>query len=321
MNILIDALSMSFKFDNVYKLMSDLHLVDVVRQPMRTRYYSNGEYYEGILIAYNMDEHGYITDTFLDVSGKGCRTIEILNPAFKWRDFFLDYDEDIRNKTVHISRIDIACDVMDKSLNIDIIREYAMDELYVCRSKVLPDVRYKRTEEVYFGSPRSDRLLRIYNKALERGLPDTDWIRLEFQLRNDNATSFYLNWCHLSDIGKLYSGMMLDYLRFVDPGDKDIEQIKKNCNQHRLETVWWWRDFLSAAERIPQLYLPDPEFTILNLERYLEKQTYSSLKAYLIAHDGDITKLMEGVDEKKLNHKQRVLLQQLGKIEKHEYEQ
>ena len=305
---------MTWKYDNVGDLYDILGLHNVSMQPKRTRYYSNGEYYDGILIAYNMDENYQVTDTFLDVSGKGCRTIEQLNPGFNWFVFLNRYDAGIRDRSVHVSRIDIACDVLDGSVTIEQVQKHTRAELYVCKSKVLPDVRYMRSMEVYFGSPKSDRLLRIYDKALEQGIPDTNWLRLEFQLRNDNATSWYLNWCQHKDVGKLYSGVMLDFLRFVSPlKGTSIKDVKADRHQGRLPTAPWWERFIGDVERIPQLYLPGEEYTLVHLERYLEKQSYSSLKTYIIAHDRDISKLLDGIKHCTLNAKQRLLLANLYK--------
>ena len=310
--IIIDALTITFKFDNVFELCRDLSLTDVEMQPSRTRYYNDGQYYSGIKIFWNTDENGNIIDTMLDLSGTGCRTVEQLNPGFDWFGFLHKYDAGIRNREVHISRIDIACDVDDGSIPIGLVQKHSRAELYVCKSKILPDVRYMRTEEVYFGSPRSDRLLRIYNKALEMGLPDTDWVRFEFQLRNDNAVSFYLNWCKYRDIGKLYAGVMVDFLRFVQPPKgTSIKDIKQNNHQGRLPTAKWWSDFIGDAQRIPQLYLPGYDYTLAHLEHYLEKQTYSSLKAYIIAHDGDVGKLVDGIEKCELNAKQKLMLDEL----------
>lgn len=312
MNILIDALTITFKYDNIGNLMEQLGLTDVDMLPSRTRYYNDGQYYSGIKIFWNVDQNYQVTDTMLDLSGTGCRTVEQLNPGFDWFAFLNGYDLQIRNREVHISRIDIACDVDDGSISIDLVQKYSRAELYVCKSKVLPDVRYMRTEEVYFGSPRSDRLLRIYNKALEQGIPDTDWVRFEFQLRNDNAVSFYLNWCNHSDVGKLYAGVMVDFLRFVEPPRGcSIKEIKENRNQGRLPTAKWWQRFIGDAERIPQLYLPGYDYTLDKLERYLERQTYSSLKAYIIAHDGDVGKLLDGISKCELNAKQKLMLDEL----------
>lgn len=310
--IIIDALTITFKFDNIANLLEDLNLFDVEMQPSRTKYYSDGQYYSGIKIFWNMDDHYQVTDTMLDLSGTGCRTVEQLNPSFDWFAFLHKYDNQIRNREVHISRIDIACDVDDGSIPIDLVQKYSRAELYVCKSKVLPDVRYMRTEEVYFGSPRSDRLLRIYNKALEMCLEGVDWTRFEFQLRNDNAVSFYLNWCNNRDIGSLYAGVMIDFLRFVQPPKgASIKEIKQNRHQGRLPTAKWWEDFIGTAKRIPQLYLPGYDYTLAHLEHYLEKQSYSSLKAYMIAHDGDLTKLIDGISKCELNAKQKLMLSEL----------
>lgn len=312
MKILIDNLSISFKYDNVGNLYEQLGLQDVNMQPKKTRFFDCGEYFDGVLIAYNQDENYEITGTFLDISGKGCRTIEQLNPGFDWFAFLNRYDSQIRDKTAHISRIDIACDVDDGSLTIGQIQKYSRAELYVCRSKCLPDVRYMRTMEVYFGSPKSDRLLRIYDKALEQGIPDTDWLRLEFQFRNDNATSWYLNWCEHRDIGELYTGVMKDYLRFVSPPrGTSIKTIKQHSNQHRLPTVTWWERFIGEAERIPQLYLPGQQYTLERVTNYLTKYSGSSLKTYMIAHGGDLTDLLEAVKHCKLNNKQKLMLAEL----------
>ncbi len=310
--ILIDSLSITWKYDNVGELYELLGLQDAEMQPKKTRWYDGGEYIDGVLIAYNFNDEREISDTFLNISGKGCRTVEQLNPGFDWFEFLYRYDSQIRDKKAHISRIDIACDVDDGSITYNMIYKYSKSQLYVSRAKELPDLREMRTEVVYYGSEKSNRLLRIYNKALEQGIPDTDWMRFEFQFRNDSATSWYLNWCEHRDIGKLYAGVMIDFLRFVSPPrGTSIKTIKQHSNQHRLPTVTWWSDFIGAAERIPQLYLPGQDYTLDRLEHYLEHNVASSLKAYMIAHDGDIGKLLDAVKHCKLNAKQKLMLAEL----------
>ena len=65
------------------------------------------------------------------------------------------------------------------------------------------------------------------------------------------------------------------------------------------------------AERSPQLYLPGNVYTLQKLEHFLEKQTYSSLKTYAIAHDGDLTQLIDGISHARLNQKQQQILNDL----------
>jgi len=318
--ILIDTLTMTWKYDILSDLIEQLNLQNVPWQPSRLRHFDGGQYFDGVVMGWNMDAYGVITDTFLDLSGKGCRTVEQLNPGFDWKSFLMQFYDKVISKDCHIARIDIAGDDEEEEiLDIDTIRNFAMNDCFVCKSKVVPEVRYRRTEEVYFGSPKSDRLLRIYNKALEQGIPDTHWIRVEFQLRNDNATSFFLNWKNRT-IGEVYSGMLIDYLRFLDPEEKDIDSVKRNYHANRCDTVYWWKAFTSSAEPISQLYLAGEEYTLGKLEIYLARQTYSSLKAYLIAHGGDITGLLEGVKHKELNPKQKQMLAMLPEIKKEDYE-
>ncbi len=317
MRIIIDTITMTWKYDNYCNLFERLGLTETVTQPMRTKYYNFGEFYDGILIAGNRDESFEVTETYLSISGRGCRTVEELNEGFDWFEFLHYYHNDIVSKRCHIARLDVALDLTDDDLDIYGITmkrlyKYTLNELYVCKSKVLPQVVMLRQETIYFGSSKSDRILRIYNKALEQGIPDTYWLRFEFQLRNDCATSFYLNWINYSDIGTLYRGVLADFLRFVAvPKGMNIKNVKENRNQGRLPTTPWWDKLTGDVQKISQLYLPAERYTLANLERYLEKQTYSSLKAYVIAHDGDISKLAEGIKHAKLNNRQRVLLSEL----------
>lgn len=319
-NVLIDTLSMTWKYDNVYQVIQDLGLASVPWQPMRLRRYSSGQYFQGVVLGWNTDEWGNILDTFLDLSGKGCRTVEQFSPGFDWKAFIFEYFPQYKTRESHISRIDIACDDLDGILDIDTILDFSMKDFFVCKSKILPDVRFRRTEEVYFGSPKSDRLLRIYNKALEQGLQDTHWVRAEFQLRNDNAMSFILNWKDRG-IGEVFSGMLIDYLRFLDPDDiNDIDAVRRNFNANRYDTVYWWREFTQGAAALNQLYLPPAEFTLDRLDYNLKHYSGSSIKTYLIAHGQDLEDLRESLKNAKLNARQKQLLSTLPHVDKSDYE-
>lgn len=326
MKILIDTLVMTWKYDNIYNVIEQLGLISVDWHPWKLKQYNAGQYYDGVAIGWNYGELGVITDTYLEVKGQGCRTIETLNrdTDFDWFKFLNTYDEDIWNRQAHLARIDVACDLEDGSIPFKRLWRYAINGMYICRSKCLPDMRCQRTEIIYFGSEQSDRFLRIYNKALEQGIPDTDWMRFEFQLRNDNATSFYLNWEQHRDLGKLFSGMMIDYLRFIDIPrgwtKKEFLEAKENRHQDRFKTAKWWQDFVVDAERIQQLYLPGEEYTLGNVERYITKNAGSNIRTYLIAHDLSTEDLLESIKHVKLNNKQKTLLQQLGKTIPKDYE-
>lgn len=316
---------MTWKYDNIWNIIEQLGLFAIDWQPLKLKKYDAGQYYDGVVIGWNYGENQQIVDTYLEISGKGCRSIETLNKDFEWFQFLNTYHEDIWNKTAHLARIDVACDLEDGSIPFKRLWRYAINGMYICRSKCLPDMRCQRTEIIYFGSEKSDRFLRIYNKALEQGIPDTYWLRFEFQLRNDNATSFYLNWEQRRDIGEVFSGMLIDYLRFVDIPrgwtKKEFLEAKEQNHRSRFNTAKWWQDFVGDTERIKQLYLPGEEYNLGKIERYLEHNAGSNIRAFLIAHDGSTEDLLESIKHVKLNNKQKLLLKQLGKTIPEDYEE
>ena len=63
----------------------------------------------------------------------------------------------------------------------------------------------------------SSVLIRIYDKAAERGLPEGQhWVRVELQLRDERAEAFCFD---PAPIGLLFRGVLVNYVRYVDdPG-------------------------------------------------------------------------------------------------------
>lgn len=322
MNIVIDYLVLSIKKQTYEELFSQLHM-DIQDFIEIRSYYgtTNCVYHEGIKVHWNLkvDDKGlgkrqeYIDLVILDLSGKGCRAVEQINNCnFDWLGFLKKYDAMFRSGDAHIARMDIACDDLDGLLDMKKLQSYTYNDKFVCRSKKVPQLVIKGQETIYFGSEKSDRRLRIYNKALEQG-KDTHWIRCEFQLRNDNAMAFYLNWLNYEGrIGELFAGVLLDYLRFVElPKGMDMQMIKQHSNQHRLPTAWWWNRFLQTCNRIPQLYLPGEEYDFKRLERAV-KQGLSSVKTLLLVNGGDVSAYINDVNRAKLNRVQRDLIHSLG---------
>lgn len=125
--------------------------------------------FSGIAVHFNLDTKGEresIDKVCLDLSGQGCRTVESLVHDFDWKYFILGFmiDESFR-----VSRIDIACDDKDGILNMKQLFDYVRRNQYICKAQYF--IYQQGSEEtLYFGSPKSERRLRIYNKALERGV-------------------------------------------------------------------------------------------------------------------------------------------------------
>lgn len=322
MNLLIDYLVLSIKTDTYEELFSQLHMD--IRDFIEIKSYygtTNCFYHDGIKVHWNLklEDKGlgrsreYVDLVILDLSGKGCRTVESINNCdFDWLGFLKKYDAMFRSGDAHIARMDIACDDVDGLLDMKTLQSYTYKDKYISRSKACPRMMIKGEEIIYFGSEKSDRRLRIYNKALQMG-QEGHWLRLEFQLRNDNAMSWYLNWLSYEDrIGELFAGVMLDYLRFVElPKDMDMAAVKALRHQARLPTAWWWNRFLQTCNRIPQMYLPGEEYDMRRLQRAV-KQSASSVKALLLLNGGDFSAYINDVNKAKLNRYQRDLIRKLG---------
>lgn len=91
----------------------------------------------------------------------------------------------------HYSRADVACDIFD--VPNDIVRQYD----YVSAVSKRPTFGFgRKLQTTYWGSPQSERQVRLYDKVAEQLAkkeilpPDVKtWWRLEFQLRGKNRTT------------------------------------------------------------------------------------------------------------------------------------
>ncbi len=321
-NLIFDYLVMSFKVSKEQSscflrwLMQSIHFPLEDAESIKS-YYGLGRcfFYRGVKIHLSNEL------VILDCSGKGCRTIEALNNDFDWYQFLHTFDYFVRNRVkdgtqhaVNFARIDLACDLLeDTKITVPFIQRFVRQEKFLCKSNYHSVIEGNYEMAVYFGSPRSDRRLRIYDKALEQGIDGYNWVRFEFQLRNDNATSFYLNLsdtCH-GDFVRCYYGMLHDYLRF-------ITQPNDHMNSDRKKVCPWWKSFLEGVGKIAQLYLPADDYDLPALFRFLNHQCGSSMRTYLEAHGGDVTGLVAMASGAKLNKKQLELLDNLRKDESDE---
>jgi DNA relaxase NicK len=106
----------------------------------------------------------------------------------------------------HISRIDIATDLINYNFTVDSIAKRIMNQELVFLNKQgsrIPSVRLKfisnaeTVETIYVGARTSDCFLRIYNKKIEQDRPDgryrsmskgcPDWVRFEGEFKGKTA--------------------------------------------------------------------------------------------------------------------------------------
>ncbi len=308
----VEKINYSANFSNYFRifLFETLRLPENSVQQIKSRYgYNQCLYYDGISI--HIDDDICV----IEMSGKGCRTAEDLNPSLDWFRFISNFDAMIRYRNdagdpppVHISRLDIAFDDLgNKIVTLPLLQKYVRLGKYVCRAYDIRPIPGTCESSIYFGSPGSDRRLRIYDKRLEqRGLDsDVPWVRYEFQLRNDCALSFYFNLCNCDgDFGKCYFGVLSDFLTFTS-------QSKFSVGHHtdRLEPVKWWTSLVGDVLKLNQLYLPGREYTIKSVTDFFNTQCLSSAKTVLLLelakNSNDPTSFLDLIMSADLNEKQQ----------------
>ena len=266
--------------------------------------------YLDIYIMWGRDPHCFKSDdspqtVFCSLSGNGCRTYEHDSKSCSWQNLlFTLYSQD---DLYRITRLDVAYDdfnhVIDMTAILDSVRfdrkqgREVMQDFCVSRfNKGHINEDSKGGLTVYFGSRSSDCLFRFYDKARERrsALSDEDfkllevsgyWIRFEMQLRNDCAANFvgdYLSTLIIGDfksgdLGLVFRGVALNYLRFVVPDPND-------SNKSRWELQDWYAAFIDDVERISIASKKDPVTSILKVDQWIKKQGMNALLSLFVTN-------------------------------------
>lgn len=262
--------------------------------------YAYSAWYDGIVYAW-----GGADTVYIQMSGTGCRTWESTHPGLAWEKWIKYLQSTYA--TFHVSRLDIACDTFGQ-LKLKTIQAYTRNGKYISRWKTFLIQEGSAEMAVIWGSSKSDFRLRIYDKSLERvvkgGVNEEtvpkDWVRCEFQLRNDAATSFVRSWQTTSSIGITFMGIMKNQLLYVSQYD--------GKNRNRATVAPWWDKLLGDAEKLRMAYDAGKDYNFDSLKRYIFHQAGSSIKAYLTIMDGDFSALLNGVNMSSLNDRQTELV-------------
>lgn len=262
--------------------------------------YAYSAWYDGIVYAWGGAETIYI-----QMSGTGCRTWETTHPGLTWEKW-IKYLQ-TTYATLHISRLDIACDTFGL-LKLRNIQAFTRAGNYISRWKTFLIQEGSNEMAVIWGSSKSDFRLRIYDKTLEwqkKGGAEPDkipqgWVRCEFQLRNDAVASFVRSWQACGSIGQTFMGIMRNQLLYVMTYD--------GKNRDRATPAPWWDKLLGDAEQIRMAYDAGKDYNFDSLKKYIFHQAGSSIKAYLAIMDGDFGPLLQGVAMSSLNDRQTELI-------------
>jgi hypothetical protein len=190
----------------------------------------------------------------------GAATHKAAHDAFTW----LGYAYHFEGK-----RFDVAIDDYDKGTPLEAVEAAAIagNYAYCASHQIMESARRGENpgKTVYFGSPKSNKRVRCYDKSVESG-GEIDAIRWEVQLRDDKADYAITRWLTLepSDLtgegARFLASLVTGGVHLCDRSDNE-----KNID--RCEVLPFWADFLARAAE--GLRIPCPKKAPL-LERSLE---------------------------------------------------
>ena len=301
----------------MHELIDMFSLQDI---PWETVHGSHGfmyrQYFNGISIHFNEnrvdwskyynltpeEQAGFLMNAkdlvWLEMSGQGCRAFETYGNG--------NYDklfELVRSDpdNVHITRLDIAFDDMTGVLNIDTICDETREEHFTSRIKKYQSIYSNGGNAVYFGSKQSNIFIRIYDKASERGYDPKElhWIRLEIQLKDENAMRF-VSFLETDNLQNLYKSLLTNYLSYKVPTN--------DSNKRRWPEAEWWTSFINCAIPISLWERPGVDYNLSSCERFIMKQAIGPLKTLItiFGKEGFYKAVQEAPNSKNPKYKQLI---------------
>lgn len=263
-------------FKNGYpldKFFGNIHIWYGADDP---KFYKDGFNDNGVWITAEMKAR---TDmgVCLNLSGQGCRTFEE-HSTVGWISLF----EMISKYHGNVTRLDLAYDdhmgVIDIHRFVYDIRE----QNYRSKSKKHEIVESMDQNtgilgiSVYIGRKESDVMIRVYDKAAERGYTDRHWIRIELQLRHDRAAAALDQLLQRESIGVLSAGVLRNYLTVCVP--------TSDSNKSRWPIAYYWERVLGQIETIRLWATPGEPYNFYKTEDHLIKQYCQFLLAFTEMH-------------------------------------
>lgn len=259
--VLYDWLSFTSKKHTPEELISAMGLSSCPWQEIKGAHgYRDRKYFSSISVHYNGRED---MGVWVEMSGQGCRAFESIS-QLGWPGLF----SFISGSGLKITRLDVAFDDHTGILHMRDIIEDTQDGNFVSRSDYWETVLSSKGSTVQIGSPQSKVLVRIYDKAREWHCEEgTHWNRVELQLRDDRAIQF----TRLQlPIGEAFSGVLLNYLRYVIPDGED-------SNRWRWPMRPYWLDMLEVLTPISIYTAPGLEYNVDRCREYVVNQAGNAI--------------------------------------------
>jgi hypothetical protein len=240
-------------------------------------------YIDIILILYpSITMVSLIWGVWVEISGQGCRAFETYGTG----DYNALFDFIVTSKgAIHITRLDVAFDDHSGLLDISTLCEDTLHQNFISKFRKFEVIQGNCGTTIILGSRKSDCLLRIYDKAMERGKLDEHWIRVELQMRDNNALEYIKKQSQFT-AGVMFSLVLNNYIRYVIPSVSDV-------NKWRWESTEYWQNFVQTSERISIYSKPKVDYNLKRLENYVINQAGNAVDTYIdiMGVDGFLNKL------------------------------
>ena len=239
-------------------------------------------------------------DIYIQMSGTGCRAWESLNPSMTWEEYIRLLQSTYGS--LHFARMDVACDTVNM-LNIDKVLVATRFQKYVSRWRTYLVQEGNKEKSVIFGAAKSDFRCRIYDKSLERQVKTdredvpANWVRIEFQLRNESVLSFLRPWQSSKDLPGTFLGLLRNQLVYYKSFDGHYD---------RIVLMPWWEKLLGTACRIKMAYRGGMEYNLESLKGFVLDQAGSSVRTYMELFG--IDQLVHDVQKRSFSDKQLDLI-------------
>lgn len=218
------------------------------------------------------------------------RAMNRLRGSAEWDE--LGFLAKVQKLAKNVSRMDVAVDVFHGSIDLRRLEADWRAGRVATRFKgmtpyqaaVAPGAVELKPNTLYFGSGKSDSMIRAYDKGIEAGTaPEGQHIRIELQRRNENAG---LMLAHIVKEGRLSAAVdiMASLLEF--------KAYKADFNKSRVPMADYWATFLDGAKKA-KLAVAKPTLTIERAVQWLHKQVAPIFAAVIEHSGGDLSEVVE----------------------------
>lgn len=248
--------------------------------------------------------------THIILSGKGVRAYEVNKPAEHLISMLTHED-------VGFTRIDLALDIKDGSIEFTQLLKYLNNNhivtrfkkyKYVVEKEINEDGQQVLGESVYFGSRSSNIFVRIYDKAKQMEIKGS-WIRIEIVYKDDHANALALYIAQgEKNIGELFSQTLNNYIRFVEKSN--------DSNKRRWKTADFWEKILEDSKRL-KLSFKGTEVDPKRTADWFKTRVAPSLAFLNLFWGGDMQKverIITGAEEQ-MPEKYKKILREMGLLE------